>query len=71
MEKQLTPTELSSAVTISVPYASQLLSGAREPSRPLAIHIYRKTGWLHPRITDLTEDQMATLEELEPWGRAA
>ena len=64
------PTELSKAAGISIPYASQILAegeGARTPSRPLAIHIYRTTGWKHSRIADLTDEQMEMLERLEPW----
>lgn len=67
----MTPTELSRAAGISVPYASQILSAdpvkARAPSRPLAIHIMRATGWRHESIADLTDEQIAVLEELEPW----
>lgn len=67
----MTPTELSKAAGISVPYASQILSGdpasARTPSRALAIHIWRKTDWRHDSIADLTDEQIAMLEELEPW----
>lgn len=66
-----TPTTLASATGISIPYASQILSGKRPPSRPLAIHIFRQTGWKHPLIADLTPEQIDTLETVEPWGRAA
>jgi hypothetical protein len=59
--------ELSTAADISKSYASEILSGKRPPSRPLAIHIFRKTGWRHDSIADLTEEQMALLEEIEPW----
>ena len=59
--------ELRDAAAISQSYASMILSGARKPSRPLAIHILRKTGWKHPLIADLTDEQIATLEQIEPW----
>ena len=40
----MTPTELSSAVGISVSYASMILSGGRQPSLSRALSIYDKTG---------------------------
>lgn len=69
MSETPTTSELSAAAGISMGYASDILSGKR-PSlgRPLAIHIYRKTGWKHQSITGLTEEQIATLEEIEPWS---
>ncbi len=75
MDKPASPTELATAAGISVPYASQLLSAdpakRRDPSRPLAIHILRRTGWRHPMLAGLTDEQIATLETVEPWERAA
>lgn len=67
MSDTIQPTALAKVVCISVPYASQILSGERQPSRPLAIHIFRKTGWRHPLIADLTDDQIDVLERIEPW----
>jgi hypothetical protein len=58
--------ELADAVGISKSYASEILSGKR-PARSLAIHIFRKTGWRHETIADLTDEQMAMLEQIEPW----
>lgn len=58
---------LAEAAGISKSYASEILGG-RIPSRPLAIHIYRKTSWRHPSIADLSEEQMSLLEEIEPWS---
>lgn len=67
----MTPTQLSNATGISVPYASQILSDdpnqRRTPGRSLAIHIFRKTGWRHESIADLTDEQMNLLEQIEPW----
>lgn len=63
----MTPTELHRAAGISVPYASQIISGARDPSRSLAIHIYRKTGWKHSTIEMLTDEQLGVLEAVDPW----
>lgn len=59
--------ELREAVAISQSYASMILSGSRQPPRPLAIHIFRKTGWRHPLIADLSDEQIAVLESVEPW----
>jgi hypothetical protein len=61
------PSVLAQTAEISMSYASEILSKGRVPSRPLAIHIYRKTGWRHSRIADLSDEQMATLETVEPW----
>lgn len=67
-----TTQELSDAAGISKSYASEILNGKRESlGRPLAIHIYRKTGWKHPNIEALTEQQIALFEEVEPWAPPA
>lgn len=63
----ITPTALSDAASISLPYASQIISGKRQPSRPLAIHIFRTTGWRHSLIANLTDEQISVLEAVEPW----
>lgn len=39
----------------------------RVPPRSLAILIFRKTGWRHPSITELPEDQMQVFEQHDPW----
>lgn len=59
--------ELAAAAGISKSYASEILNDKRDPARALAIHIFRKTGWRHPSIVDLTDDQMSMLEQIEPW----
>jgi hypothetical protein len=61
----LTPTSLSNAAGISVPYASQILSGVRTPARRLAIRIYRKTGAKFPPIDSLSEQDIDLLERIE------
>lgn len=43
---------------------------SRTPPRSLAIVIYRKLGWRHPTIADLTEDQMKVFEDVDPWTPA-
>lgn len=69
-----TPKELTEAAGISVSYANKILMDkgehSRTPPRSLAILIYRKTGWQHPCIVDLTEDQMRVFEEVDPWAPA-
>jgi len=60
--------ELADKAGISKSYASEILSGKRPTlGRPIAIHIFRKTGWRHETIADLTEEQMTLLEQIEPW----
>lgn len=63
----ITPTALASVATISLPYASQILSGTRQPARSLAIHIFRKTGWKHAILDGLSDEQIDLLETVEPW----
>ena len=61
MEAPLTPTSLAAKATISVPYASQIISGRRKPALALALHIFRTTGWKHPSIAILTSEQIEAL----------
>lgn len=63
--------EVRTATGISQSYASMILSGTRQPPRPLAIRIFRMTGWRHTSIADLTDVQIDTLEEVDPWPPAA
>ena len=65
-----TPKALTEATGISPSYASMILTGARQPARPLAIHIFRTTGWRHPLLNGLTDEQIDTLETVEPWRPA-
>jgi Helix-turn-helix. len=61
--------ELADKAGISKSYASEILNGKRPTlGRPIAIHIYRKTGWRHESIADLTEDQMEVFEQVDPWS---
>lgn len=59
--------ELADRAGISKSYASEIVNGQRRPSRPLAIHILRQTGWRHPLLDGLSDEQIATLESIEPW----
>lgn len=60
--------ELADKAGISKSYASEIVNGKRPPSRPLAIHILRTTGWRHRLLAALSDDQIATLEAVEPWA---
>ncbi len=64
-------TNLAVAAGISKSHASDILNNKRKPSRALAIHIYRKTGWRHSLIAGLTDAQIDLLETVEPWRSAA
>jgi plasmid maintenance system antidote protein VapI len=64
-------TELANAAGISKSHASDILNGKRNPSRSLAIHILRVTGWRHQLLASLTDAQIDLLETVEPWKRAA
>lgn len=48
-----------------------ILNGQRTPPRPLAIAIFRGTGWRHSTIADLSDEQIDVLESVEPWTRKA
>lgn len=66
------PKDLLEAVPgISSAYASMILNDDpdknRTPQRSLAILIFRKIGWKHPSIDDLTEEQMRVFEDVDPW----
>lgn len=62
----MSPTELSKASGISVPYASQILNG-RNPPRSLAIHILRTAGWRHSVLDGLSDAEIEVFEKHEPW----
>jgi len=66
MDKPST-SELAAQADISKSYASEILTGKRDPQRPLAIHIFRSTGWRHEVIAGLSDEQMNVLESIEPW----
>jgi hypothetical protein len=63
--------ELARLADISLSYASEIVNRKRAPSRRLAIHILRKTEWRHPVLADLSDEQIATLEQIEPWKSGA
>ena len=65
MEQATSPSEFAAAAGISIPYASQILNNKREPSRPLAITIFRRTGRKFGPIVGLSDEDIATLERIE------
>lgn len=44
-----------------------ILTGARVPPVPLAIHIYRRAGWRHDLIAALSDEQIEALEAVKAW----
>lgn len=60
-----TPTELAEAAGISVPFASQLLSGKRNPSLSVALQIYERTGKRFGLLAQATDDEIASLKRLQ------
>jgi hypothetical protein len=67
MANKPTPSQLRDAADISLPYASQILSGDRAPSRSLAIRLMRKLDWRHSILDGLSEEQIDVLETVDPW----
>lgn len=64
-QPMLTPTAMASRVGISVPYASQLLSGRRTPSRALAVRIWRGTGQKLGPLAHVADADIEVLERIE------
>lgn len=57
------PTDLAAALECSVPYASQLLTGAREITVPRALLILDKTGHRLGPLANASDDEIATLRK--------
>ncbi len=57
--------DLAEMAGISRSYACEIVTGARRPSRSLAIHIFRKTGWKASPIAALSDDDIDALERIE------
>ena len=62
-DKAVRPTDLAATLDCSVPYASQLLSGARVPNAGTAIRIYDKTGLKLGAIKNATDAEIALLRK--------
>ena len=60
------PTDLANEAGISVPYASELLSGKRTPSTRLAIDIFKKTGLRFGALVGASEQEIGALDRLTP-----
>ena len=58
------PTDLAKQLEVSVPYASQLLSGTRVPSMQLAVRILDKTGLKLGPLKDATPAQIRTVRQM-------
>jgi len=63
MEKPITPTRLAAEIGISVPYASQILSGARTPSPGIALRAFRLCGVRVGSLVSATDDEIAVLHK--------
>lgn len=55
------------ATGISKSYAAKIIGGHRSPPASLAIAIYRKVGWKHPSIQQMSKADMAAFERHSPW----
>lgn len=66
MDTPKTPTEFAAAAGISIPYASEILSGKRVPSQRLAIDIFKRTGRRFGAIAGASDDEIAVLDRLTP-----
>lgn len=60
-----TPTDLARAAGISVPYASQVMSGARPLHRGLALKIWQAFGVKIGPIADATDAEIDVLLRFE------
>ncbi len=70
--KGMTPTELSETAGISVPYASQLISGARKDcSLTMAFKIYDATSLQFGPLAGMSERDINSLRRLLEKARAA
>jgi hypothetical protein len=63
------PSELAKEAGISVPFASQVISGIKPLPRSLAIRIFRWRGVKLGPIANATDEEIDVLERFE--GRAA
>lgn len=60
-----TPTRLSRELSISVPYASQILKAVRTPPPAMAIRIFRKTGLRFGVLVGATDEEIDVLERFQ------
>jgi plasmid maintenance system antidote protein VapI len=60
----VTPTQLATAIGISVPYAWQLLKGDRPVSLEMALRIFDATAMQLGPLTDLTAAEIETARKM-------
>ena len=60
-----TPAALGRLLSISTPYASQILSGNRPWTRALALSVYRKTGERVGPLIDASDSEIEVLARFE------
>lgn len=60
------PTALAASAAISIPYASQLLSGEREPSRTVALRVYDAVGLQLGFLANLSASEIAMIRKIDP-----
>lgn len=68
MEDRLTPTKLAAAGGISLPFASQILSGARRPSQHTALRIFRVIGAKFGPLDGMDDADVRHLDRLTGGG---
>lgn len=56
--------QLMQSAPVSKGWASAILSG-EAPSRALAVHIYRQTGWKAAGLAELSEEEIEAVEKAE------
>lgn len=61
----LTPTRLARIGGVSVPFASQVLSGEKGWPRRLAIRVWRETQQKFGPIADASDEDITVLEKFE------
>jgi hypothetical protein len=64
-DKDISPTALAKSAGISVPYASQILSGVKTPTQAMALRIFRATGHKVAPIAEASDEEIATLERFQ------
>jgi transcriptional regulator with XRE-family HTH domain len=60
----MSPTDLSKAAGISVPYAWQILEGKRTPSLSMALLIYDRTGTQFGQLEGLSKREIETARKM-------
>jgi transcriptional regulator with XRE-family HTH domain len=65
MENPASPTEFAAKVGISISYASEILTGTRQPSQRLAVRIFRATGRKFGPIIGLSDADIAAIDRIE------